>query len=214
MYGGDITLNSAIGTSNATNGDILLRGADINSAYNISLATGRTLTVNSTGSNSILSGIIAGTSANLLKQGAGDMYLRGANTYSGLTTVSAGYLELNTAGSVVTDVLNNAGFGFNQTADSTFAKTISGAGYLVKYGTNTLTLTAANTFTGVTNLQGGTLSVSSLANGGVASNIGQSSNVAANLVINNATLKYTGGAAAPAPAAAPVKRVLFAPRLF
>jgi hypothetical protein len=46
----------------------------------------------------------------------------------------------------------------------------------------------------VTNLQGGTLSVSSLANGGVASNIGQSSNAASNLVINNAALKYTGAA--------------------
>jgi fibronectin-binding autotransporter adhesin len=33
-----------------------------------------------------------------------------------------------------------------------------------------------------------------LANGGVASNVGQSSSAASNLVINNATLKYTGGA--------------------
>jgi hypothetical protein len=56
IYGGNITLNSAIGTSNTSTGDVLLRGADINSAYNISVATGRALTVNNTGSNSILSG--------------------------------------------------------------------------------------------------------------------------------------------------------------
>ncbi|BDU53062.1 hypothetical protein LINBF2_12970 [Limnohabitans sp. INBF002] len=194
IYGGNITLNSAIGTTNVLTGDVLLRGADVNSAYNISLADGRTLTVDNTGTNSIVSGIISGTGANLVKQGTGALYLRGVDTYSGNTTVDAGYLELSTTGSLVTDVLNNAGLGFNQTANYTFAKTISGTGYVVKYGSNTLTLTAANTYTGVTNLQGGTLSVSSLANGGVASNIGQSTNAAANLVINNATLKYTGAA--------------------
>jgi autotransporter-associated beta strand protein len=194
IYGGNITLNSAIGTTNTSTGDVLLRGADINSAYNISVASGRTLALDHTGSNSIVSGIISGTSANLVKQGTGAMYLRGVNTYSGLTTIAAGFLELDQTGSLVTDVVNNAGFGFNQTADTTFAKTISGTGYLVKYGANTLTLTAANTYTGITNLQGGTLSVASLANGGVASNIGQSTNAAANLFINNATLEYTGAA--------------------
>ena len=193
IYGGNITLNSAIGTTNALTGDVLLRGADINSAYNISLATGRTLTIDTTGS-SLLSGIVSGTSANLVKQSAGAVYLRGVNNYSGLTTISAGYLELNTAGSLVTDVVNNGSFGFNQTADYTFAKTISGTGYLVKYAPNTLTLTAANTYTGANYLYGGTVSVASLANGGVASNIGQSSNAASNLVINNATIKYTGSA--------------------
>ena len=192
IYGGNITLNSAIGTSNTSTGDVLLRGADINSAYNISVATGRALTVNNTGSNSILSGVISGNLANVVKQGAGALYLRGVNNYSGLTTVSAGYLELNTAGSLVTDVVNNASFGFNQSADYTFAKTISGTGYVVKYGAHALTLAAANTYTGLTSVQGGILSVSQVADGGAASNIGQSSNAAGNLLINNATLLYTG----------------------
>ena len=42
---------------------------------------------------------------------------------------------------------------------------------------------------------GTTLTVSSLANGGVPSNIGSSSNAASNLHINGSTFKYTGGAA-------------------
>ena len=39
---------------------------------------------------------------------------------------------------------------------------------------------------------GGTVSVANLGNGGVASNLGQSSYAASNWVINGATLRYTG----------------------
>ena len=64
-----------------------------------------------------------------------------------------------------------------------------------KNGAGKWSVTNANTYTGVTNIIGGTLSVASLADGGVASNIGQSSSAATNLLIGNAaTLLYTGGA--------------------
>jgi len=57
----------------------------------------------------------------------------------------------------------------------------------------TLVLSGANTGTGITTINStGVLSVSSLANGGVASNLGQSTNAAANLVLNGGTLQYTG----------------------
>lgn len=50
-----------------------------------------------------------------------------------------------------------------------------------------------NRYTGVTTISGGVLGVSKLADGGQASSIGMSSNVAANLVIGNgSTLRYTG----------------------
>ena len=79
--------------------------------------------------------------------------------------------------------------------NATYAGTISGGGALTKSGTGTQALTGSNTYTGATTLNGGTLSVSSLPNGGVASGIGQSSNAAGNLVFNGGMLQYTGAGA-------------------
>ena len=66
-------------------------------------------------------------------------------------------------------------------------------------GLGTVTLSnAASTYVGATEITGGTLSVSTLANGGSPSSIGESSNAASNLIISygglGATLQYTGGA--------------------
>jgi autotransporter-associated beta strand protein len=73
---------------------------------------------------------------------------------------------------------------------------IAGSAKFAKSGNGLLTLSGgANTYTGVSTLSGGTLSVGVLANGGAASDIGQASSSAANLVLNGGTLQYTGGAA-------------------
>ncbi len=63
---------------------------------------------------------------------------------------------------------------------------------LEKNGTGTLTLAANNTYQGSTTINSGILVASTLANGGTASNIGQSTAAAANWVIGNATFRYTG----------------------
>src|SRR5205814_7441760 len=62
-------------------------------------------------------------------------------------------------------------------------------------GNGTTTLAAGNTYQGATDVLGGTLSISSLANGGTPSGIGQSSNSATNLVLNGGTLHYNGSSA-------------------
>jgi fibronectin-binding autotransporter adhesin len=63
-----------------------------------------------------------------------------------------------------------------------------------KFGTGTWALTGANTYTGPTALARGILSVATLADGGAASNIGQASNAAGNLLLSSGTLQYTGPA--------------------
>jgi fibronectin-binding autotransporter adhesin len=75
------------------------------------------------------------------------------------------------------------------TASSQTAGTIAG-GNVAKAGAGTLTLTGGNTYTGSTTINAGTLSVNTLANGGIASGIGQSTNVAGNLVLSGGTLQY------------------------
>jgi len=71
-----------------------------------------------------------------------------------------------------------------------------GAG-LVKTSAGTLTLSNEdNSYTGITSIRGGTLAVTTLANGGEASSIGASSSSSANLVIGNgARLQYDGDTA-------------------
>ena len=65
---------------------------------------------------------------------------------------------------------------------------------MVKNGTGTLTIqnTGGNDYTGPTTVSNGVLNVTSLANGGSPSSIGASSANPTNLVIANATLKYSG----------------------
>jgi autotransporter-associated beta strand protein len=69
---------------------------------------------------------------------------------------------------------------------------IGGTTGLTKQGASSVTIGNTNTFTGVTTVQGGSLVVSNLANGGLPSAIGASSSSAANLVIGAGTFSYAG----------------------
>jgi fibronectin-binding autotransporter adhesin len=72
---------------------------------------------------------------------------------------------------------------------------ISDSSSLTKSGNGTLTISTTNDYTGATTLNGGTVSVSSIADGGSASPLGAASSAPANLVLNGGTLQYTGATA-------------------
>ncbi len=82
---------------------------------------------------------------------------------------------------------------------SSFSGVISAAGggtiNLVMAG-GVQTLSGLSTYTGTTTISGGTLGVTSLANGGAASPLGASTVSAGNLVLNGGALQYSGSGAA------------------
>lgn len=61
-----------------------------------------------------------------------------------------------------------------------------------KNGNGLLILSANNTFTGGLQINDGTVSISTVADGGLNSNLGASSNAASNLIFNGGGLRYTG----------------------
>jgi autotransporter-associated beta strand protein len=97
--------------------------------------------------------------------------LTGADTYSGGTTISAGFLSIGnggTTGSIVGNVTDNGTLVFDRSNSVTFGGTISGSGSVVQAGAGTLTLTATNGYQGNTNFASGTISVAADANLGAS----------------------------------------------
>jgi autotransporter-associated beta strand protein len=187
-------------------------------------------------------------SGGVAKSGAGTLTLSAANTYSGVTTASAGLLQFakrvalynaDTAQWTTTNIIVSSGatLGLNvggtgeftdsdvgllaglgsatggfksgallgldttNAAGGTFAcsSVIGNPGGnmlgLLKLGLGTLVLSGANSYTGATRITSGVLSIGSIANGGLASGIGSSSNAAAKLVFDGGALRYTGATA-------------------
>ncbi|ECO5283911.1 autotransporter outer membrane beta-barrel domain-containing protein [Salmonella enterica] len=117
----------------------------------------------------------------LIKQGAGTLILNAENTYTGGTTISGGTLVATNVDALGSgDVTDDATLELN--TGGTFDNAISGSGQVVKSGDDALTLSGANTYTGGTTINDGTL---------VASNVEA---LGTGDVTDNATLELnTGG---------------------
>jgi fibronectin-binding autotransporter adhesin len=133
-----------------------------------------TLTVGNDNTNSVFSGVLEnGSTATLAltKIGAGTLTLTGTNTYTGGTTINGGTLQLGnggTTGSIVGNVTDNGTLAFDRSDVFTFGGLISGTGSVRQIGSGTTILTADNSFTGGTTINGGTLQ---LGNGGTTGSI-------------------------------------------
>ncbi|MBU1441622.1 MAG: autotransporter-associated beta strand repeat-containing protein [Gammaproteobacteria bacterium] len=147
------------------------------------------------GDTLVVGNAISGT-GRLTQAGTGTTVLTGANSYAGVTTVSAGTLQIGnggTTGSLGTGaVTNNAALVFNRSNTVVLGNLISGTGSLTQAGTGTTVLTGANTYTGATAISAGTLqignggAVGSLGTGPVTNNAALVFNRSNNLVLGNA----------------------------
>ena len=112
----------------------------------------------------------------LTKVGPGVATLRGANTFSGGTTISEGTLSV-TGATLVGNVANSGTLLFEQDSNAPFAGVISGVGQLFKTGVGALRLTGNNTYSGTTTISTGTLIVTT-------------ASLPASSVVNNAILQF------------------------
>jgi len=106
--------NSSItlaGTPQTWNNDLVFQGsADLNMGTGgVTLTATRQATVD--GGNLTIDGPITGSTFGLTKTGAGILTLGGSNTYTGNTTIMAGKLALNGAGSINNSPVINVGAG-------------------------------------------------------------------------------------------------------
>ena len=179
-----VTLANSAGTSlDLTNDETIGNLAGGGAAGGSVALNVNTLTVNEAGTTTF-AGVASG-SGGIAKNGAGTLTLSGANTYTGTTTVNAGGLTLsggnaiadtalvnllgggltvataetigNLSGAAGTTVTLTAGLTFGDATNATVASTISGAGALTKRGSGAVTLSGANTYTGATAVNVGTL---------------------------------------------------------
>jgi len=121
----------------------------------------------------------------LTKSGAGKWVLTGNNTYSGVTTIANGTLQIGVGGGSGSlgsgNIVNNGGLVFNTSSTLTNGA-ISGTGSLTKDGTGKVVLPGDNSYSGTTTITAGTLQVG---NGGATGKLSSTAPV-----VNDGTFIY------------------------
>ncbi|WP_312284314.1 autotransporter-associated beta strand repeat-containing protein [Yokenella regensburgei] len=124
----------------------------------VQIASGAALKFNR-GDTYLYSGGISGAGS-FEQIGSGTLVLTGNNTQTGGSTITSGTVQLGnggTSGWISGDITNNGTLAFNRSDNVTWSNLISGTGSLSKLGTNTLTLTGTQAYTGGTTINAGIL---------------------------------------------------------
>ena len=162
--------NLTIGASTLTVDPFNLGGATdgtIRITKNTTLSGDATFNITDRANNVlVLQDIIeSGGARSLTKAGAGTLTINGSAIHTGATTINAGTLEIGSAGWLGGGIYsgaiaNNGSFIYSGTNNQTLSGVISGTGALTQNASSTLTLSNANTYTGATTINTGTLTVS------------------------------------------------------
>jgi autotransporter-associated beta strand protein len=144
-----VAISAGTGTQNTWSGPVMLNGTGVLASATFVMT---------------LSGPITGTGP-LQKTGTGTATLSGTSTYGGGTIVTAGTLQLGdgttASGMISGDVTNLATLAFSNPTTTTYSGVIRGVGAVTKQVNSTQILSGANTYSGATTVNAGTLLVNS-----------------------------------------------------
>jgi len=163
--GGEVDFSETRGPAN----DGRISAGSIEGGGTYYIGAGNILSIGGNNLSTEVSGVIADFNpcgcatpgpGTLEKVGPGTLILSGDNTYTGGTRILAGVLQLGnggTTGTILGNVLNDATFVINRSDVLSFGGVISGTGVFQQNGTGTTVFAAANTYTGGTIVNAGTL---------------------------------------------------------
>ncbi|NKA16744.1 MAG: hypothetical protein EBV74_02310, partial [Alphaproteobacteria bacterium] len=208
VYSGAISIGTGTTFTYSSSADQTLSGI-ISSSGTLTKDTSSSSTLTLTNTNTYTGGTNVNAGTLILDQSSNTTGTVLADT--GAVTVNGGTLQLNdltetvgavtlTSGSITVVTAGNTLTGTSYTLNPSsgthsISAVLAGSVALTKSGNGTVTLSGTNTYTGVTTINAGTLSVATIGNGGVAGNLGQATNSATNIVLGGGTLKYTGSTA-------------------
>ncbi len=210
---GQLTFNRAVtGTGALTKtgtGTLAFTGGTVANTYSgLTTVSGGGLTLGKTAGTDAIAGnmTVSGTgtvtlslagnqikdSSNLEVATGGIFTMVGNSTTTTSETVNGVKLtggSITSSGNASNTLTSTTAYDFQSGSASAILAGTAGAN---KTTAGTVTLSGVNTYTGVTTISAGTLSVGTIGNGGVAGNLGNATSAAANLVFDGGTLQYTG----------------------